>query len=129
MALPVPDVVVVVPGILGSRLERDGRVIWGGAGTIGALLAPDGLLGLHGSGFEPEPDVRAVGLVGRLTQFPGLAAVDAYDRLLDQLHARFALDNTNFLVFAYDWRLSCSINARLLADRAVPLLQARRKTH
>src|SRR5688572_19907653 len=98
MAFPVPDVVVVVPGILGSRLERDGRVIWGGAGTMGALLAPERLLGLHGSGFELEPDVRAVGLVGRLSQFPGLAAIDAYDRLLDQLRARFALSPANFLV-------------------------------
>jgi hypothetical protein len=129
MPVVVPDVVVVVPGILGSRLERDGRTIWGGAATARTLLDPERLLRLQGSGFAPEPDVRAVGLMGRLAQFPGLSAIDAYDRLLDQLRDRFALDAANFLVFPYDWRLSCSVNARLLADQALPLVEARRRTH
>ena len=124
----VPNIVIVVPGFLGSRLERDGHVIWGGASTVATLLDPQRLR-LSGSGLAAEPDVRAVGLVGRLAQFPGLSAIDAYDRLVDQLHERFDLHAANFLVFPYDWRLSCATNAGLLADQAFPLLEARRRIH
>ncbi|MGH8934019.1 MAG: hypothetical protein ACRDZO_26130 [Egibacteraceae bacterium] len=117
MRHPVRDVVVIVPGILGSRLERAGRPIWGAAGVAHALVDPEGALGLRGDGFAPEPDVRAVGLIGRLAQFPGLSKIDAYDRLVDRLSERFQLDGSNFVTFPYDWRLSCVTNARLLADR------------
>ncbi len=64
-------VVVVVPGVLGSRLERAGRPIWGAAGVMEALLDPEGALGLRGDGFASEPDVVATGLIGRLAQFLG----------------------------------------------------------
>lgn len=114
------------PGFGGSRLERDGRTVWGGLGVASALVNPEAALALRGDGFAPEPDVEAVGLIGRLAQFPGLSKVDAYDRLVDQLRARFRLDATNFVVFAYDWRLSCTVNAGLLADRIGPVLDARR---
>jgi hypothetical protein len=126
---PVDDVVVLVPGILGSRLERDGRPIWGASAVAHALIDPEGTLGLQRSGYEPDPDVKAVGLVGRLSQFPGLCAIDAYDRLVELLQRRFALDETNFAPFADDWRLSCAVNAALLAQRVGPLLEARRRSH
>jgi hypothetical protein len=121
--------VVVVPGILGSRLERNGEPIWGSLGLARALADPEGALGLQGDGFAPEPDVEATGLLGRAAQFPGLAKIDAYDALVDGLRASFELDPTNFVEFAYDWRLSCTVNARLLADRIHPVLKHRRRTH
>lgn len=125
---PMGDVLVVVPGIGGSSLERDGRPIWGGLGVASALVNPEAALGLRGDGFAPERDVVATGVVGRLAQLPGLSKIDAYDRLVDQLEARFELDATNYVVFAYDWRLSCTVNARLLAERICPVLRARRGT-
>src|SRR5205807_1419798 len=126
MPHPVRDVLVVVPGILGSRLERDGDPIWGTArSTARALLNPEAALGLHGDGFAPEPDVRAVGLMGRVAQFPGLSKIDAYDGLTDWLQERFELHPTNFVIFPYDWRLSCAVNARLLQERICPVLKAR----
>ncbi len=129
MRHPVRDIVVVVPGILGSRLERAGKPIWGGAGVAHALVDPEGALGLRGDGFAPEPDVAAVGLIGRLAQFPGLSKIDAYDRLVDGLTERFELDRGNFVTFPYDWRLSCVTNARLLAERIFPVLEARRRAY
>jgi Lecithin:cholesterol acyltransferase len=129
MRHPLRDVVVVVPGILGSRLERARRPIWGGAGVAAALLDPEGTLGLCGDGFAPEPDVVATGLIGRLAQFPGLSKIDAYDRLVDGLLAQFQLDKANFVTFPYDWRLSCRVNAKQLACRIWPVLDARRRTH
>ncbi|MGH2731745.1 MAG: lipase/acyltransferase domain-containing protein, partial [Actinomycetota bacterium] len=130
MRHPIRDVVVVVPGILGSRLKRSGRLIWGGAGIASALVDPESVLGLQGDGFAPEPDVAAVGLIGRLAQFPGLSKIDAYGGLMDWLKDRFELlDEVNFVPFSYDWRLSCTVNARLLANRICPILKTRRRTH
>lgn len=125
---PVGDVVVIVPGIGGSRLQRDGHTIWGGRHVISALVSPESTLALRGDGFVPEPDVRAVGLLGRLAQLPGLSKIDAYDRLVDQLRASFKFDPSNFIVFPYDWRLSCTVNARLMAERICPVLDERRRT-
>ncbi|HEY8202732.1 MAG TPA: hypothetical protein VII47_15430, partial [Actinomycetota bacterium] len=123
----VRDVVVVVPGILGSRLERNGEPIWGSLGLARALADPEGALGLQGDGFAPDPDVEATGLLGRAAQFPGLAKIDAYDALVDGLRASFELDPMSFVEFAYDWRLSCTVNARFLAERIHPVLKQRRR--
>jgi hypothetical protein len=123
------DVLVVVPGILGSALQREGRTIWGGAALRSALVNPASLR-LTGDGFSPDPDVKATGLIGRLAQFPGLSKIDAYDRLLDELRQRFELlDDVNLVVFPYDWRLSATVNAKLLAERIDPVLRARRRAH
>ncbi len=124
----VGDVLVVVPGILGSRLRhRERGLVWGGASTVTALLAPARTLALGGDGLCPDPDVTADGLVRFPQQIPGLWKVDAYSALVEGLHQRFFLDGSNLIVFAYDWRLSCATNARLLADRVEPVLAARRR--
>ena len=36
------------------------------------------------------------------------------------------LDEDNYLVFPYDWRLSCEVNAKILADRVWPMLERKR---
>lgn len=65
-------------------------------------------------------------LIGRLAQFPGLSKIDAYARLVDCLPASFQLDRANSVAFPYDWRFSCAVNARLLADRICPATIATR---
>lgn len=124
---PIHDVVVVVPGIGGSVLQRRGRPIWGWADVASSLVNPERVLFLEGDGFSVDRNVTAVGPVGRLAQLPGLSAIDAYGRLLDQLHARFEFNASNFVVFAYDWRLSCTVNAQLLTERVDPVLRARQE--
>jgi hypothetical protein len=123
----VHDLLVVVPGILGSRLRHSEHgLVWGAVGTLATLAAPH-RLELSGDGFSCDPDVRPEGLVTFPLQLPGLWKIDAYTSLLQRLRERFVLDESNLIVFAYDWRLSCTINARLLAETIEPVLQARRR--
>jgi hypothetical protein len=126
----VDDLLVVVPGILGTRLRhRERGLVWGGGRTLSALIRPARSLALRGDGLiaDPDPDVTADGLVSFPLQLPGLSKIDAYTPLLRGLHKRFALDESNLIVFDYDWRLSCTVNARLLATRIEPTLAARRR--
>ncbi|MFB6818940.1 esterase/lipase family protein [Streptomyces sp. NPDC056347] len=132
----VDDLVVVVPGILGSRLaDGDGHEVWGLSGK--ALLRGIGTFGRSVKGLELGPDlgdahpgdgVRPIGLTPDLHALPGVyMPVDGYSGLLDWLERHFTLrrrlpddeDGTpvNLVAFAYDWRLSCRYNADRLAER------------
>jgi len=124
----IRHVLIIVPGILGSCLARDGRLIWGGPKVARAFFNPTKALGLRGDGLSPDPGVEAVGLIKRPAQFPGLSKNDIYDDLVKHLEDRFVLDETNYLVFPYDWRLSCEVNAKILAYRAWPLLEKKRRS-
>jgi hypothetical protein len=126
----VEDVLVIVPGILGSRLRhREHGVVWGGARTAVTFLRPS-TLGLATDGTRSDPDVTPDGLVGFPLQLPGLAKITAYTALLRSLDKHFELEpERNVVVFAYDWRLSCATNARLLQERLAPVLEARRRRH
>ena len=132
----VDDLVVVVPGIMGSRLaDADGRAVWGPSGeallrgirTLGGslkgLALPRGLLDGH-----PGDGVRAVGVMRDVHGLPGLSPlVEGYTDLLGWLRRHFALDcrqpgddpraPANLIAFAYDWRLSCRYNADRLGER------------
>ncbi|WP_405629584.1 hypothetical protein OG933_29005 [Streptomyces sp. NBC_00016] len=122
----VEDLVVVVPGIMGSRLAVDGREVWGpsaGAvweairtfsGSVRQLTLPKDVGDGHpGDGVEP------VGLFPALHALPGVwPLTDGYDTLLIWLRRMFTLQpSSNLIEFAYDWRLSCRYNAGLLARR------------
>ncbi|MEN8655059.1 hypothetical protein ABCR94_31860 [Streptomyces sp. 21So2-11] len=132
---PLEDLLVVVPGILGSRLAVDGREVWGAsagavwqgirtfAGSVKGLQLPKDL----GDG-HPGDGVVPVGLVPSLHALPGVwPLVDGYSDLLGWLERTFTLRRAlpgarpdvpvNLVEFAYDWRLSCRYNARLLAGR------------
>ncbi|MFF5155056.1 lipase family alpha/beta hydrolase [Streptomyces sp. NPDC000348] len=112
------DLVVFVPGFLGSRLTRDGRDLWGEAGD--ALLrsrpSPAALADLAlppGLGDEP-PEERFRVVADELTTAP-----DSMPGLLSSMghpDIRTALGDPvedQFVPFAYDWRLS----HRLVAER------------
>lgn len=143
------DLVVVIPGIMGSSLaDKDGKEVWGlSTGTIlkalvrlgGSLdkltLPPDLADG-------PAPDgVVPTGLIGALHVIPGLwTPVQGYDALVKfLLLPRFGLtlDRSdvadgppgNLLLFAYDWRLSNRHTAELLKDRVEWGLTRWRESH
>jgi pimeloyl-ACP methyl ester carboxylesterase len=78
------------------------------------LVAPEATLALEGDGHQVDPSVKADGLVRAPVHFPGLAAVDGMRRLLRFVRQRLA--SGEMLIFAYDWRLSCRVNGRLLAE-------------
>lgn len=105
------DLVIVVPGILGSRLTR-----WEGSKLVtvwdlslatlpGVLKAfAGGSLRLDSHDGLPRDDVTARGLF-RNQLLPGLIGVDDYDALTGAL-GRVASREGQVLPFAYDWRAS-----------------------
>ena len=130
------DLVVVVPGILGSRLaDSDGKEIWGLSGS--ALLRGIRTFGGSVKRLTLPPDigddhpgdgVRTVGVMRDVHALPGVGPViDGYTGLLDWLEQHFTVrrrqpgepDSTpaNLVAFAYDWRLSCRYNAARLKAR------------
>jgi pimeloyl-ACP methyl ester carboxylesterase len=131
------DLVVVLPGILGSTLRRDGRLVWApSAGsalraiaTFGASLRrlelPAGIGDQHpGDGVEPAA------LMPDLHVLPGIwTAVKGYDTLLARLRRLGYREPGpgappgNLLPVPYDWRLSCRYNAQRLAAIIEPALQ------
>jgi pimeloyl-ACP methyl ester carboxylesterase len=132
----MPDVIVVVPGIMGSVLARGGQEVWGvGVGTVAAnlrrlgspvreLALPDGI----GNG-EPDDGVTATRLMPSAQLIPGFwNLIDGYTELVRSLEARFDVTRStddqagNLVLFPYDWRLSNEVNGRRLAvvvDRAL----------
>lgn len=132
---PVEDLVVVIPGITGSRLALGGNEVWGPspgalrrgittfAGSVKALRLPKDI----GDG-HPGDGVVPTGLVPSLHTIPGVRPlVDGYGDLLGWLERTFTLRRAlpgdrpdtpvNLVEFAYDWRLSCRYNAQQLAVR------------
>jgi hypothetical protein len=116
------DIIVVVPGILGSVLKRDGRTVWGSGSVLSAgrlvrrLTLPEGL-------GDAAPDdahrLEATGLMHGIAIVPGFWRVGGgYRGLLKYLYAKFAVDERNLLEFPYDWRLSNRFTAQALASFA-----------
>lgn len=124
---PLRDVVVLLPGITGSVLERDGKEVW--SPTFGAALTA--LLSL-GNSIEalkivddpPAADdlddgVRATRLVDDLHLIPGLWKIDGYTKLSRFLRQRYQLTaGQNYFEFPYDWRRDNRVAGRRLAARA-----------
>lgn len=138
----VRDVVMVVPGIMGSELvDVNGKRIW--SVKAGALARAVWTLGKSlrrlqlpaGVGDDsPDDGIRATALLDSLHVIPGLwSPITGYDGLLNFLRsARFRLIEAkpgdrdvvpNLVPFPYDWRLSNRFNGRLLAQVARTALE------
>ena len=89
------DLVVVLPGILGSTLRRDGRLVW--APSAGSALRAIGTFGASVRRLElpagigddhPHDGVEPAGLMPDLHVLPGIwTPVKGYDRLLARLRS------------------------------------------
>jgi len=135
------DVIVLIPGILGSVLVKDGRAIWGASGssignnliTFGGALKelelPSGL-----GHNDPNDGVTAPRILPKLFMVPTFWKADGYGRLADRLKERFAVTRAtddhagNLVEFPYDWRLSNQLNAQRLSDRVGPVLDRWRQS-
>jgi pimeloyl-ACP methyl ester carboxylesterase len=138
MKHPLNDLVVVLPGIMGSALaDRDGKEVWGtslgsivrGVLTRGAaikrLQLPDGI------GDDPAPDgVTATKLMPDIHVIPGIWSVSiGYERMVAWFRDTFDVVEAggsgpaNFVQFPYDWRLSNRASAVALGRTVEPLLE------
>jgi Lecithin:cholesterol acyltransferase len=136
---PCADVVVVVPGILGSALAIDGTPVWALSGaalvrglqtfgrSIRKLQLPTDLGDDH-----PGDGVLPIGLMPDLHILPGLwTPIDGYSGLLHWLEQNFTFTRydperpdqpANLVAFAYDWRLSNRYNACRMEETVEPVL-------
>ncbi len=133
---PMGDIIVLLPGILGSVLERDGHDVW--AMSPGAAWRAIRTLGrsvndleLHGD--DPAVDdlgdgVTAPRLQPDLHLIPGLWSIDGYSHIRSSIFATFdVVDGQNWFDFPYDWRRDNRVAARHLAERAPGWLKAWRQ--
>jgi pimeloyl-ACP methyl ester carboxylesterase len=122
---PMPDVVVLLPGITGSVLKKDGQVAWGFSGRVlasalltrGASLRRALLLAEDPADQDELGDgVVADALIDDLHLLPGLWKIDGYSKVADTIQARFDVtEGENFFRFPYDWRRDNRVAARRLA--------------
>ena len=141
------DVVVILPGIMGSVLQKDdkdlwnvsGRAIWQVVKSLGnrlndLKLEEDDLEGGNlGDGIVPTSLIRDTHLV------PGLVKIDGYNRTAKLITDNFKVVKgdiykdpqdkaANFYEFPYDWRRDNRANAHILKKLLDVRLRAWRKS-
>jgi pimeloyl-ACP methyl ester carboxylesterase len=130
------DVVVVLPGITGSVLQKDGKDVWNvtGGSVLRALLS----LGQNVKDLaltEDPPDVDDLGdgvtaskVMRDIHLIPGLWKIDGYSKTLKYVTDTFdVVPGENFFEFPYDWRRDNRVAARKLAKDAQGWLAAWRE--
>lgn len=133
---PMSDVIVLIPGILGSVLVKDGNQVWGAPGRsiVNNLITFGGALKElelpSGVGHDdPKDGVTASQVLPSLCMVPTFWKADGYGRLADYIKKHFTVTSAtevqvgNLLEFPYDWRLSNKLNAQRLADKVNPALK------
>jgi pimeloyl-ACP methyl ester carboxylesterase len=117
------DVVVCLPGIMGSVLKKDGRDVWNISG--GALINALRTLGgsIHDLKLEEDPpDVDDLGdgitapeVIRDVHLIPGLWKIDGYTKMLRYIEETFDVTRgKNLFEFPYDWRRDNRVAARRL---------------
>ena len=133
---PMPDVLVILPGITGSVLQKDGRDVWAISG--GAVVQALRSLGRSiqdlalPPGAPPVDDlgdgVTAPRLISDVHLIPGLWKIDGYSRLLAAVERRFDVRvGENLFTFPYDWRRDNRAAAHRLARETHDWLRAWRE--
>jgi pimeloyl-ACP methyl ester carboxylesterase len=133
---PSTDLVVVLPGIMGSTLRQHGQLIW--APSRGAVLRAISSFGNSvkrlqlpaGIGDDhPGDGVEPAGLMPDLHLLPGIwTPLKGYDRLMERLRSMGYREPTpdmpgNLLPVPYDWRLSSRYNGQRLTSIVEPALE------
>lgn len=131
------DIIVFLPGITGSVLQKNGKDVWGtSAGAIFRALKSGGdsirALALEAAD-DPSLDdlgdgVVATALVPDTHIVPGLWKIDGYTKLVRNIRDSFGLElGKSAFEFPYDWRRDCRVAARKLARSIEGWLHTRRK--
>lgn len=130
MAKPkIRDVVIVLPGIIGSVLQKDGKDLWALSGSaLWSTLTTMGrwLDNLELEDPDAEDGVVATKLLDDVHLIPGLVKIDGYGGITRMIQGEFdvvpgSLQSdipANYFEFPYDWRRDNRRSAREL-DRFV----------
>jgi hypothetical protein len=134
---PIPDIVVLIPGILGSVLQRNGKDVWAISGSgIGKALA-SGWGSIQSLALKNDSDADDLGdqvtaprMIDDVHLIPWLWKIDGYTRIRRALTTSFQdiKAGKNFFEFPYDWRRDNRVAARRLAKESKQWLEERRKT-
>lgn len=132
------DVYVLIPGILGSVLQKDGHDVFGLTAEAGfrALFSAGGSIQQLRLADDPADiddlgdGVRAARLAADAHLIPGLWKIDGYSKVRAYLQRRLNLvPGESYFEFPYDWRRDNRVAARQLADCVRTWLQKRRDTY
>lgn len=121
---PMGDVIVLIPGITGSVLQKDGRDLWAVSGgaivralrTLGRNLDALRIDGVDDHTLDDLGDgVTATRLMPDLHLVPGLWRIDGYGLVSRTIKTRFDVhEGKNYFEFPYDWRRDNRVHARRL---------------
>jgi pimeloyl-ACP methyl ester carboxylesterase len=131
---PMTDVVVLLPGITGSVLQKDGRDVW--AFSPGAALRALVSFGRSITELELQDDsdlddgVTAPRVMPDIHLIPGLWKIDGYGKISQYIRREFDVQpGRNFFEFPYDWRRDNRVAAGQLKEQSDQWLFAWRKDH
>jgi pimeloyl-ACP methyl ester carboxylesterase len=135
LAKHVGDVVVLLPGITGSVLRKNGKDVWApsGGAVLNAFLTlghdiKDLKLGDDPIDEEEIEGVTAPRLMPDIHLIPGLWKIDGYGRIRKWIMDNFAVkEEVDYFEFPYDWRRDNRAHAKRLARQATQWLDAYRK--
>jgi hypothetical protein len=130
---PLKDLVVILPGILGSVLQKDGKDLWAVSGqAVGQIFtnSEQTFQNVKLGQDDPEAEslgdgVRATALIQDTHLIPGLWKIDGYTKTASLITDNFDVTPgdiyndpddkaANFYQFPYDWRRDNRANARIL---------------
>lgn len=130
---PMEDVIVLIPGITGSTLSKNGRDIWAlsATGILGAVRSLGGSIDTLKLAQDPS-DVDDLGdgvsadrLFDDVHLIPGFWKIDGYGKIRERIKREFEVEaGINFFEFPYDWRRDNRVAARRLARQSHVWLKA-----
>jgi hypothetical protein len=134
---PMPNVIVLLPGIMGSELWKNGKKIWGfSAGVFGSALLTRGSSlkkELSLANDDPNQDdlgdgITAKAIIPDLHLIPGFWKIDGYSKVSNTIKERFKVtEGENFFHFPYDWRRDNQVSASKLKNQTREWLERWRK--
>jgi len=126
------DVIVLLPGILGSALEKGGKTLWDV--SFGAIGRAVGSFGgsvnelVLSSDSSTGDGVTATHLLSDAHIVPFFWKIDGYAELSQFIQTKLGVTpGEDFFEFPYDWRLDNRICAQRLASAALGWLENRRR--
>lgn len=133
MPAEMKDMVVILPGVMGSILQKDGKDLWNVSGqaiwqvvrSLGDRLNDLKLTADDPNGGDIEDGVIPTGLIRDTHLIPGLSKIDGYNRTAKLITDNFNVVRgdiyndpqakaANFYKFSYDWRRDNRANAHIL---------------